>query len=154
VKSFELEEITISELQDGMKSGKFTARSLVAKYSARIDEVDKPAVDKRGPAVNAIIEMNPEALAIADALDQGAGASRCRAACGRHVHDGCVSRISECLNEPAGSGAASRQMLQHRLAAAYRRHPRACATRPRLPIGGMPAAAMDTRLRRSVALVN
>ena len=65
VQPFELEEITISELQEGMKSGKFTARSLVEKYSARIGEVDK-----RGPAVNAVIEMNPEALAIADALDQ------------------------------------------------------------------------------------
>ncbi len=65
VKPFELEEITISELQDGMKSGKFTARSLVEKYSARIDEVDK-----HGPAVNAVIEMNPEALGIAEALDQ------------------------------------------------------------------------------------
>src|SRR5450432_2902424 len=65
VRPFELEEITISELQDGMKSGKFTARSLVEKYSARIDEVDK-----HGQAVNAVIEMNPEALAIADALDQ------------------------------------------------------------------------------------
>ncbi|HKV79064.1 MAG TPA: amidase [Candidatus Sulfotelmatobacter sp.] len=65
VKPFELDEITISELQDGMKSGKFTARSLVDKYSARIDEIDK-----RGPAVNAIIELNPDAFAIADALDQ------------------------------------------------------------------------------------
>jgi len=65
VKPFELDEITIPELQDGMKSGKFTARSLVEKYSARID-----AIDKRGPAVNAIIEMNPDALSIADALDQ------------------------------------------------------------------------------------
>lgn len=65
VKPFELDEITIPELQDGMKSGKFTARSLVEKYSARIDEIDK-----RGPAVNAIIELNPDALAIADALDQ------------------------------------------------------------------------------------
>ena len=65
VKPFELDEITISELQDGMKSGKFTARSLVEKYSARIAEIDK-----NGPAVNAIIEMNPDALSIADALDQ------------------------------------------------------------------------------------
>jgi amidase len=65
VKPFELDEITIPELQDGMKSGKFTARSLVEKYSARIDEIDK-----RGPAVNAIIELNPDAFAIADALDQ------------------------------------------------------------------------------------
>ena len=65
VKSFELAEITIPELQDGMKSGKFTARSLAEKYLARIDEIDK-----RGPAVNAIIELNPDALSIADALDQ------------------------------------------------------------------------------------
>ena len=65
VKPFELDEVTIPELQDGMKSGKFTARSLVEKYSARIDEIDK-----RGPAVNAIIELNPDAFAIADALDQ------------------------------------------------------------------------------------
>jgi amidase len=65
VKSFELDEITVPELQDGMKSGKFTARSLVEKYSVRIEEIDK-----RGPAVNAIIELNPDAPAIADALDQ------------------------------------------------------------------------------------
>jgi len=48
-----------------MKSGKFTARSLVEKYAVRIGEIDKS-----GPAVNAIIELNPDALAIADALDQ------------------------------------------------------------------------------------
>src|SRR5215472_14395932 len=65
VKPFELDEITIAELQDGMNSGRFTARSLVEKYSARIDEVDK-----HGPAVNAVIELNPDAEAIADALDR------------------------------------------------------------------------------------
>jgi len=65
VKPFELDEVTIPELQDGMKSGKFTSRVLVEKYSARIDEIDK-----RGPAVNAIIELNPDAFAIADALDE------------------------------------------------------------------------------------
>ena len=65
ITPFELDEITISELQDGMKSGKFTARVLVERYSARIDEIDK-----RGPAVNAVIEINPDAAAIADALDQ------------------------------------------------------------------------------------
>ena len=65
VKSFELDEITITELQEGMKSGKFTARALVEKYSARIDEIDK-----QGPTVNAIIEMNPDALAVADELDR------------------------------------------------------------------------------------
>src|SRR5271165_7181589 len=65
VKPFELDEITITELQDGLKSGKFTARSLVEKYTKRIEEIDM-----RGPAVNAIIEMNPDAPAIADALDK------------------------------------------------------------------------------------
>lgn len=65
IKPFELDEITLSSLQDGMKSGKYTARSLVEKYSARIDEIDK-----RGPAINAIIELNPDALSIADTLDQ------------------------------------------------------------------------------------
>src|SRR6202166_960211 len=65
VKPFELDEITIAGLQDGIKSGKFKARSLVESYSARIDEIDK-----RGPAVNAIIELNPDALSIAAALDR------------------------------------------------------------------------------------
>jgi amidase len=64
IKPFELDEITISALQDGMKSGQFTARSLVEKYTARIDEIDK-----HGPKVNSVIEMNPDALAIADAID-------------------------------------------------------------------------------------
>src|ERR1700691_920742 len=67
IKPFELDEITISDLQDGMKSGKFTARSLVEQYSARIEEIDK---DKHGPAINSIIELNPDALSMADALDQ------------------------------------------------------------------------------------
>ena len=64
-KPFDLDEITISELQGGMQSGKFSVRSLVEKYSARIEEINK-----QGPTVNAVIEMNPDAPAIADALDQ------------------------------------------------------------------------------------
>jgi len=65
VKPFELDEITIPELQDGMKSGRFTAQSLVEKYTTRIHEIDK-----QGPAINAVIEMNPDALAIAGGLDR------------------------------------------------------------------------------------
>lgn len=65
VKAFELEELTISELQDGMKSGKFTARSLVRKYLDRIDDVDK-----NGPALNSVIEINPDAISIAESLDR------------------------------------------------------------------------------------
>jgi amidase len=64
-KEFELEELTISELQDGMKSGRFTARSLVKKYLERIDEIDK-----NGPAMNSVIEINPDAVSIAEALDR------------------------------------------------------------------------------------
>jgi amidase len=65
IKPFVLDEVTISDLHDGMKSGKFTARSLVEKYRERIGEIDK-----KGPAINSIIQLNPDAMAIADALDQ------------------------------------------------------------------------------------
>src|SRR6266566_2876257 len=64
-KEFELDELKISDLQDGMKSGRFTSRSLVKKYLDRIDEIDK-----NGPAVNSIIEINPDAISIAEALDR------------------------------------------------------------------------------------
>jgi amidase len=65
IKPFELDEITIADLQAGMASGKFSARSITEKYLARIEEIDK-----QGPAINSVIEINPEALAIADALDK------------------------------------------------------------------------------------
>jgi amidase len=61
----ELEEITLGALQDGMTRGRWTARSIAEGYLGRID-----ALDKRGPAINTIIELNPEALAIADAMDR------------------------------------------------------------------------------------
>jgi amidase len=65
VKPFELDEITIAELQDAMKSGKHTARSIAELYLARIE-----AIDKSGPTINSVIETNPDALSIADALDK------------------------------------------------------------------------------------
>ncbi|MGA9249262.1 MAG: amidase, partial [Candidatus Acidiferrales bacterium] len=65
IKPFELDEITIAELQDAMKSGQHTARSIAELYLARID-----AIDKNGPAINSVIETNPDALSIADALDK------------------------------------------------------------------------------------
>ncbi len=52
-------------LQAAMKSGRHTARSITQKYLERID-----AIDKLGPAVNSVIEVNPEALATAEALDR------------------------------------------------------------------------------------
>ena len=65
IKPFELDEITIADLQAGMASGKFTARSIVEKYLERIEEIDK-----QGPAINSVLEVNPDAMAIAEALDQ------------------------------------------------------------------------------------
>jgi amidase len=65
VKAFELEEATIADLQAGMKNGRYTAVSLAQKYLARIEEIDK-----RGPAINAVIEINPDALAVARTLDK------------------------------------------------------------------------------------
>ena len=63
--AFDLEEIGISELQDGMKSGKYNARRILEKYLARIE-----AIDRHGPSLNGVIETNPDALAIAEALDK------------------------------------------------------------------------------------
>jgi amidase len=61
---FELDEIGVAALQEGMSSGKFTAHSIAQKYLERI-----AAIDKQGPAINAVIELNPDALPIADSLD-------------------------------------------------------------------------------------
>lgn len=59
--SLDLEEMTIGAMQDAMRDGRLTARSLAEAYLARIATIDK--------SVNSIIELNPDALAIADALD-------------------------------------------------------------------------------------
>ena len=62
---FELDEITIDELRNGLKSGKYSVRSITEKYISHIKEIDKA-----GPAINSIIELNPDALKIADELDK------------------------------------------------------------------------------------
>src|SRR5262249_54954513 len=62
---FELEEITIDALQQGMQSGKYTARSITEAYLARIKELDK-----EGPGLNSVIEVNPDAVEIAEMLDK------------------------------------------------------------------------------------
>ncbi len=63
--AFELEELTIPDLQRGMQSGKYSARSLVEKYTDRINDIDK-----KGPTLKSVIELNPDAEAIAAALDR------------------------------------------------------------------------------------
>jgi amidase len=64
-KDFELDEITIDGVQKAFRSGRYSCRSLTEKYLARIEEIDKA-----GPRVNSIVELNPDALHIADALDR------------------------------------------------------------------------------------
>ncbi|CAN5443753.1 hypothetical protein BH10BAC2_BH10BAC2_36490 [soil metagenome] len=63
--NFLLNEKTIDELQQQMQSGKLTAVKITQLYLQRIE-----AIDKNGPALNAIIEINPDALLIAAAMDK------------------------------------------------------------------------------------
>src|SRR5689334_7055483 len=62
--TFDLEEATVADLQHRMDTGQDTARSLVDKYLARI-----AAVDAAGPSLHSVLEVNPDARSIADALD-------------------------------------------------------------------------------------
>jgi amidase len=62
---FELEEVTLAQLDEGLRSGRHTSRALTEAYLARMD-----AIDKKGPAINAVIELNPDAIAIAESLDR------------------------------------------------------------------------------------
>lgn len=71
--AFELEEATVETLQDGMRSGRWTARSLAELYLARID-----AIDRAGPTINSVIERNPDALRIAEERDAERKAGRVR----------------------------------------------------------------------------
>lgn len=64
VTAFVLEEATITELQDAMVSGRASSRQLVELYLQRIEEMDRT-----GPALHSIAEVNPDALRIADELD-------------------------------------------------------------------------------------
>ena len=61
---FELNEITVSELQDKMTRGEISAEQITQLYLDRIEKIDK-----NGPAINAIIEINPDAISIAKEMD-------------------------------------------------------------------------------------
>jgi amidase len=73
IKPFEFEETTIADLQEAMRSGRHTARSITQAYLERIQEVDK-----QGPSLNSVIELNPDALAMAENLDSERKAGRIR----------------------------------------------------------------------------
>ncbi len=65
VPPFELDEVTVAELQAAMESGERTARSITQLYLDRI-----AAIDGQGPELRSVIETNPEALDIAGQLDE------------------------------------------------------------------------------------
>jgi len=60
---FAFAEATINELQDRMVAGQLTAHQLTLAYLERIAQIDRA-----GPKLNSVIELNPDALALADAL--------------------------------------------------------------------------------------
>lgn len=64
IAPFELEELTLADLQRGMVSGRYTSVSLSKAYLGRIDQLDR-----QGPTLRAVLQLNPDALAIAAALD-------------------------------------------------------------------------------------
>lgn len=64
-REFSLHEATISDLQSRMKSGELNAEKIASLYLQRIDEIDR-----RGPALNSVIELNPDAIPIARSLDE------------------------------------------------------------------------------------
>ena len=70
---FELEEVTVVQLQAGMTSGRWTSRRIVEQYLERI-----AALDRAGPSLHAIIETNPDAVSLAEALDRERAAGRTR----------------------------------------------------------------------------
>jgi amidase len=68
--TFRVEETTIAQVEAAFKAHRLTCRALVQRYLNRID-----AFDKRGPAINSLIVVNPQALTIADSLDKRYAAS-------------------------------------------------------------------------------
>src|SRR6266513_2169169 len=73
IPPFALEEATLSDLQAGMAAGRMTARSITQEYLTRIAELDR-----KGPTLRHLIEINPDALSIADSLDAERKAGRVR----------------------------------------------------------------------------
>jgi len=71
--AFDVVEASIPELQKAMASGKATSKALTQQYLARIKKIDQG-----GPKLNSVIAVNPDALAIAEALDRERKAGKLR----------------------------------------------------------------------------
>jgi amidase len=63
--NFRFLEKDISEIQQGYKNGSYTIKDVVMSYLERIEQIDK-----NGPMLNSIIQLNPDAVQIADTLDK------------------------------------------------------------------------------------
>jgi amidase len=73
IPDFELNEESISSLQEKIVSGKYSSEQITKLYLDRIE-----AIDKKGPILNSVIEINPDALAIAKAMDDERKAGKTR----------------------------------------------------------------------------
>ncbi len=73
ISPFGLEEATLADLQAGMSSGRMTSHSITEQYIVRIEELNR-----RGPGLRHVLEVNPEALDIADSLDRERKTGRVR----------------------------------------------------------------------------
>jgi amidase len=73
LKDHDLDEATIDELQLKMKNGDLSSKSITKWYLKRIEEIDK-----KGPGINSVIEVNPDAVAIAEAMDAERKAGKVR----------------------------------------------------------------------------
>lgn len=65
IPPFDLEEVTVADIQAAMAGGRVTSRAITEKYLVRI-----ATLDRRGPALRHVIETNPDALKVAEALDE------------------------------------------------------------------------------------
>ncbi len=70
---FPLNEITIDELREKMENGEYTSRSITELYLKRIEKINK-----KGPVLNAVIEINKDAITIADNMDRERKAGKVR----------------------------------------------------------------------------
>ena len=73
IAPFALEETTLADLQSAMASGRMTSRSITQQYLDRIQ-----ALDRTGPTLRSVLEINPDALSIADSLDRERKAGKVR----------------------------------------------------------------------------
>ena len=145
---FDWEELTVRDAQAAMTSGRASARRLTEMYLERIERIDR-----RGPALNSVIETNPDALAIADALDRERKAGRVRGPLhGIPVLIKDNIDTADRMKTTAGSLAlvdakpATRRLRRRAPARGRRRHPR--QDEPER-VGQLPLDALVERLERA-----